>query len=289
VDFSAPAAIRGGLKSRPGRLLWDYAPAANHQRLRGRRSPDRFCRFDKEFELGARLASDLDAIKDAIDAFTQDGWKATKRAVLLTHVGTHLRKLGLWPLPGPKISLSEFVRTHLAGRVRLEQAPANPLSWALFPADAELEEDKSSYFSIMPRPQMEALAAPTYLPFFWAAFAKPIPQGMNRYIVLATQLFRDVASPDARPDGSFEVCPDDIPPENIENRAAEIVKRIKEWSNRCNVELRQFEDTSRPQKKKVTIPARSALDHLLDALTDKDLVRVQMPLDVVAKLRRYRD
>ena len=106
----------------------------------------------------------------------RDQWEATGKAILLSFAGARLSKLGLWPPPGPKQSLLDFIRLNLSNQLRVERWPAHPLVHGLLPIDVQLEGDIGNYFS---RPESPA-QGPRYRSAFWAAFAKPISKVLRQ-------------------------------------------------------------------------------------------------------------
>jgi hypothetical protein len=220
----------------------------------------------------------------------QEYWATTGKPMLMSSAGVRLRQLGLWPPPGPASSLLDFVQQNLSKQIRVEKWPQHPQIFGMFPAEAKLVGDIEKYFgSVRPVSQ-----PPRYLPAFWAAFAKPIPDGFKRFLDIDHVAFEDVPagkSPQAK--NVVEVISTDVPPEDSEGRDATILTRLADWAHRNHVDLSRFNVAQRISRGDMGIGPRqqaegSLLDKLLDALSERDLVRIQIPMDIVSKLRKHR-
>jgi len=219
----------------------------------------------------------------ALVAYVRSEWDRTHKAVLLSHAGSFLTRKRLWPIPEKPVSLSLFVENELAGGVRIERRPDNPLHFGLFPADAKLQEDLSTYFA-----KSNVAEGPRYSPYVWAAFAKTIPNGHRRFLNLTRHKFLDADNVTQSEPGWVEVLSSDIPPEGGEKRISEIESAIHKWAERNGIDRGQLLVGNRTEVQRQPVRYQSLLDFFLEALTDKELVRIEMPLDIVAKLRRHR-
>lgn len=120
-------------------------------------------------------------------------------------------------------------------------------------------------------------------PALWAAFRKPIEDGMDRFVERGDPVrFVDVKSgvihPNALPvDPKLIAGPEASPEVVYENAVA--------WLRENELETSKFE-TERVARNTTKLPSNDLLGKLILALEPRDLEKVSIPMDVVAKLRR---
>lgn len=235
-----------------------------------------------------------DTIREFLKKLVADTWSSSGKATLLSVAGMKLSQAGLWPRPGHKSNLASFIREDIPGEFLIESWPAHPLVHGLFPADTQLDRnDIGKYFV---KSSSGVGNSPRYLPRFWAAFSKPLETDCRRYIESNSLVFEDVSEEAGQErDESkdwIEVPRDCIGPPEGHGREKIIVDKIKNWSmrNGFNISAARIDEVSLRTKdfKQKNIVTDSLLGKFLAALNDKDLARIDMPLDVVAKLRRHR-
>ena len=123
-------------------------------------------------------------------------------------------------------------------------------------------------------------------PAFWAAFRKPIAGPMERYVQGGESVgFTDVAGEDDLPHGvrlerKFIV--------GLEAAPEAVYEAAMTWLNENHLDISNFlpETESRTSTK---LPSNDLLGKLILALDARDLQRISIPMDVVAKLRRQAD
>ena len=124
---------------------------------------------------------------------------------------------------------------------------------------------------------------PRLHPALWAAFRKPIGEGMERYVDRGEPLrFTDVGGGEEiknalRVDRKFIAGPEAWPEVVYENAMA--------WLRENQLETSSFE-TEREARGTTKLPPNDLLGKLILALEPGDLERISIPMDVVAKLRR---
>ena len=120
-------------------------------------------------------------------------------------------------------------------------------------------------------------------PALWAAFRKPIREGMERYFEHGEPVrFSDVEGGDEiqnalRVDRKFIAGPDASPDKVYENATA--------WLRENQLEISDFE-ADRGARTPVKLPHDDLLGKLILALEPRDLEKISIPMEVVAKLRR---
>lgn len=228
--------------------------------------------------------SDLE--NEIIDA-VQSCWDADQKGILLSTLGLLLSNKGLWSKRPEGESLSKLIKSNLSDTLRIENHPQHRLVKGVFPKSATLTDPLIQYFDLSRKDQR----LPRYHPRFWAAFSKEIAAGNRRFLNIDTIMFEDLPGESNAPTNAsvYELTPEMIPNSDVEDRNDGINASIKAWAGKNKVDLPPLMASSRR-----TLEGRdrgrqiSILDQMLDALSEKDMVRVQMPLDIVNKLRNRR-
>lgn len=124
-------------------------------------------------------------------------------------------------------------------------------------------------------------AVPRFSFSFWAAFAKPLAAGEQRFLNLDTQRFGP-SKEELETDGSnvVEISAEYIAPEGHSGSAADTVARIYSWIEKNGFELSSFIAGNKKRRP----PKDSFLNILLSSLTPSQLQRTRMPLDVIKTL-----
>ena len=230
-------------------------------------------------------------VKKEITGTVQNYWDANQKVMLLSQLGAQLRNKNLWSKGSVRETLTEFIEKNLSDTLRVERHPNNPLILGILPKSALLSRPLREYFG----PSKKSDRLPRYHPSFWAGFSKAINSGCRRFMNIDTRHFDDVPATSESPKNvsTHEIPADIIPDSDIEDRDAAIAKKIEAWAQQYDVDLSSFIVSSqRTSAAWVRGPERrqhqSLLDRMLEALSEKDMVRVQMPLDIVNKLRTRR-
>ena len=130
-----------------------------------------------------------------------------------------------------------------------------------------------------------SLARPRLQPAFWAAFRKPLEEGVERYVVLGDRGARFVdVSTEHRPAGGVNVPREAIV--GLDASAEETHDRVEKWIDGNGLDVELFRDSARARDSR-ELPAKDLLGKIIGVLDTEDLQRISMPLDVIAKLRRH--
>ena len=178
-------------------------------------------------------------------------------------------------------SLRSFLEVEVGDRVLVVQhskrlavigvVPSNEDTNGIRDWDALLDETGA-------KPQQRRLH-----PALWAAFRKPIGETVDRYVLAGESVrFIDVERGDEVPEGvrvdhALIVGPD-APPEVVYEKATA-------WLHDNHLEVSDFrsEATSRAGAK---LPSNDLLGRMIVALDTRDLQKISIPMEIVAKLRR---
>lgn len=226
-----------------------------------------------------------------VDALVSSTFAQRRQVVLLSYLGQALRKRGFdfREILGEQ-KLADFIKSELAEKVKVVATPAGPLILAAAPADVDLSAEidpfgtsrsVSATASDEPaeRDKRELLNRGV-----WFAFSHALETGKARVLRLEPDMeYEDYDVGGDKPEGL------DVPTELIvpvgsvprQQRNANIYENIRAWAAQNGVSFRQLLEA--PAERSVR---RNALDVLLATLSDSELSRISMPLDVVAKLRR---
>ncbi len=135
------------------------------------------------------------------------------------------------------------------------------------------------------------METPRYNSAFWAAFSQPLSDGYTRLIEFEPELhYEDIKGEPSLTSTQKKVSPDfivtqtDLTPAQ---RSTLIASKIKNWlvENKVGFDLvkAQIMDAKVSGSRK-----ESLLEVLIAALDESELKRIQIPLDVVAKLHSKR-
>lgn len=236
----------------------------------------------------------LDSLKKFIIELADTTYSKNGKGLLLSQVGDLISKkrpelrnvLGSRKLVG-------FIEAELAGSVQILTSPENHIVKVILPAHVDVRDNVISFL-----PQRGAASIsvryPRYNRAFWAAFSHPLAKGLTRLVDLEPVVrYEDIAGEAVVSSLKKVVSPELIIDQAAEPDLAKRTQRINEiindWLKTNNVSLDIVEAKDETGLASASISGSnkgSLLEVLLAALDDADLKRIQMPLDVVAKLQR---
>jgi hypothetical protein len=224
-------------------------------------------------------------LKDTIE-LVKTHWDETGQALLLSHLGLELKRRGhdtVEVLAGRK--LASFLSVEAKGQLRVIRPAGNPLIVGVVPSDVDVSDGTQSVF---PDGSIEARVRASmqlYAPAFWAAFTHKLSTGRVRVLSLEPKIqFQDVER-DKVPTGGLIVPADSIV--NVDSvkptEFGQVVDaKIKHWLAQSNVREQQvLANSSGVVNRGERI---SVLEKILRSLSEEQLQRVSLPLDVVSKL-----
>lgn len=225
----------------------------------------------------------IDQIKKLIVGFTNERWASSEKAFLLASMGQAISHAGFdlkAALRGEK--LAHFVAAQVSDDVRIISSPADDKVLGLVPVSAVLNADLAGYFEQAPRLTSTAREWINFHPRLWAAFSRPLAQNMARVVDLEPQIhFEDIPASDAS--GRLTVDAVLIIPAGTmprPERNSKLQDNIRGW----------LKDKGIPSERVIGHKAlpesadRSVLDFLINELSESELRRIVIPMDIVAKL-----
>lgn len=225
----------------------------------------------------------------------REHWQKHQKAYLDSRLGLDLSRLDIDVRGSVGMKLQPFIMQHMTDKLQIRRSPTsgeNITILGLFPLDAKLGEPLSAYFDFGP-PKTKT---PRLNPRFWAAFAVPLMPGFRRFFDLKTFLFEDVPQDQPAPDDKLEIDLSNVVPESVAHRSSEIIHRIRGWLDVNKLPITDFvagrhlegPHTYPPlatmEERPVSGTSRTILHALVESLNSRELARITMPLDVVAKL-----
>lgn len=222
----------------------------------------------------------IQTLTDELDSY----WKQNSKALTLAQVPAVLRRKGLVIaeiLAGRK--LKDAILQDSGGRFQIVQNPEDQLVWGLVPS-AAASDDETGFF----RPS-KALQFRTakFERAVWTAFVVDLPENHRRFMLLhPTPRFVDVSDKDGSPAGALEIDRSEIytptsPPEDPELRQKNIADRINAWLDRHGVD-RNLALVRKDNKAAGGTRLGRKLD--ISHLSERDLARISIPLDVALKI-----
>lgn len=227
--------------------------------------------------------------REAVVSLVDQHWKLTHTGLLLSRLGKNLADLGFslrGELHGER--LAEFLMRELSAQIQVKRSPENPTTTIALPANlpAGVELD-----SVFPAPGVPS-AAPKgrrFPPVLWNAFTSRLDEGFVRQVHLGPPpRYEDAPEADIQ-QGLPVVSGDEVmgPRTSLNQLAytAEVERRIEQWLSDNQLDVDSFAKVKRAEASPGGSSERqSALSALLSSLSDQDLRRVQLPLDIVKKL-----
>lgn len=182
--------------------------------------------------------------------------------------------------------LGRFIRTRLAGRVEVKADEHNPTEMRVVPSH-NLPADYAD--ATVPQ-VVEPVVPRQYSRATLIAFTRPIPEEHSRVLHFRDPLFfRDIPSQEAKLDStSALISKEDIIQSELPlpaNLLQTFDAHIDAWRSKYGVELEAL--LQQKKRTSTTSPhlSGSLLDALFESLSPADLKRIQLPLDIVAKLK----
>jgi hypothetical protein len=247
-----------------------------------------------EFQMDAE--NNLDPQKDVkqlISNVVAQHWDANGSGILLSTLGQIVKSKH--PTALIDVKLAQFLDQELAGIVKRISSPENPIVQVALPSSVLTDGDVARFFPTAANKAAKE-EIPRYAHAFWAAFYKPLQSDHRRWLSISpTVAFRDTNTTEAPSGFPFEVQRQVIVDETTHpdptTRSKVIVANIKPWLNGHGISVQEALETPAYRSSGLhdtKVRGSSLLDDLLATLSDADLKRIAMPLDIVAKLHRPR-
>lgn len=244
--------------------------------------------------MNALIDDSLSTLKKFIAELAHATYSKDGKGLLLSQVGDIISKQRpeLRNVFGSR-KLVGFIEAELTDSVQILTSPENPIVKVILPASVTVNENVMQFF-----PQRGATSSlvrmPRYNRAFWAAFSHSLANGYTRLVGFEPQVHYEDIDGDAPvatlkkvvPHGSIIDVATEPDPLKRTQRINEI---INDWLQTNNVSIDIVEAKAEAELASARITGSnkgSLLEVLLAALDDDDLKRIQMPLDVVAKLQR---
>lgn len=224
------------------------------------------------------------SVKDMILRMIDEAW-SRHEGVLLARIGDEIRRLPpeltRAELMGRK--LAQFIREELGQEISLHTFGEGDVVRLALPKKVGADiHDGRKYFP-EPAPARKAAAASGVTGAVRLAFSRELELGKKRVLHLSPKpRFEDIEDGAPIPSGAFLINRDLIVSEGAadEEHLRKILGNIATWREDLGVGLEVISTSTKADEKN----SCSLLDMLLEQLTDAERKRVQLPLDIVAKL-----
>lgn len=234
---------------------------------------------------------EINELKRAICKLAEDNFNIAGKGLLLSQVGERL----VYALPNfRKIlggrKLADFISKELAGSIHLLTSPENHIVKVILPGSVNIEGPIQQFLPEKDN-QLNRTNTFRYSRAFWAAFTHPLSKGCYRVIKLNPVNFEDVEGKPTSEQEKMVIPASLIVPGSSEMstvaRDKQILDNITKWfelseisPEAVSIRHEKTQENSRTDGHK----SQTVLEALLSSLSDSDLKRIQMPLDIVAKL-----
>ena len=237
----------------------------------------------------------LNILKEFITELANITYKEDGEGLLLSRVGEIIsqQRPELRDALGSK-KLAEFIEQELSESVHILMSPENHIVRVILPAGVVVKDDPMQFF---PKRSTERASAnePRYSRAFWAAFTRPLAEGYTRLVGFDPQVHYEDITGDVPPTTTKKVVPNDSIVDEVKEpvpakRVNRINEKVNDWLAANDVPVDIVEARSGKEHASIRTTEShkgSLLEVLLATLGDTDLKRIQMPLDVVAKLHRH--
>ena len=233
----------------------------------------------------------LESLRQLVSNVVAQHWDTNRSGILLSKLGQVVNFKHHEEVRGVK--LAHFVDHELVGLVQRITLPENPIVQVALPSSVATDGDVRRFFpTALNKAAKEEI--PRYAHAFWAAFYKPLPPDHRRWLSISpTVAFRDANATEAPTGFPFEVprqiIVDEATHPDPTTRSKVIVANIKPWLNSHGISIQEVLETHAYRSSGLhdtNARGSSLLDDILAALSDADLKRVAMSLDIIAKLHR---
>lgn len=237
----------------------------------------------------------LNALKEFIVELTQKTFENEGTGVYLSQIGTLIAKDSPQlrdSLDGRK--LADFIAEEMTDAIQIIPLSKSSNLKIALPITVQVNDNIMEFIPKRNATTSSAMETPRYNSAFWAAFSQPLPDGYTRLIEFEPELrFEDIKGEPSPTSTKKKVSPDFIITQaqvtelTPAQRSTLIARKIKNWllENEVGFDLvkAQIMDAKVSGSRK-----ESLLEVLIAALDESELKRIQIPLDVVAKLHRKR-
>jgi hypothetical protein len=174
--------------------------------------------------------------------------------------------------------LKAAIEVDAKGDLKLIHNPDSALEWAVVPneiSDSDILQLFKSRASVNPE-------IPQLYKWFFAAFVKALPAGHRRFILESG--FEDRPSDGTQSSNNFEILETEILKNVGDTKvpSTEVVSAAEKWCVRNNLKISKFEDRGPSNLSSAQHSSKNILD--ISALTEADLKRIVLPLDIVLKI-----
>lgn len=216
-----------------------------------------------------------------IEKVVRKYWENSRKPLLLSALGMKIRMDNVAPNEMIRGKLRQLVEKSPA--LRIVKHSAQDQKIGVIPADIALPENPDELFE-----SVSTSSFPRILPEFWRAFYSPLAG--RRFVVIGDDEKISVVDSISEPAAAtfFEIRQEDLVAADTpqSERAQATVTAIKKWVANKNLKLNafSFENRKPPESRRLTSEATVDLARAIEALSDSDLSKISVPLDVVKKM-----
>lgn len=210
-------------------------------------------------------SSELTEVEGRLREHIESQFSTGRKRLFLSSLGSEMtaEKARSEALSGLKFG--EFVETRLGYPVGRAGEHQNVLY--IVPMDSSLDEGEES--------------GPRYNMSFWTAFARPVSENEKRFINLRTLRFGGNSDEiGSAADDVREIAAEFVATEENSRNVADMQQRINRWLTAQGLEKDAFLAKARVPKS----PKTNLLAEVLEALSQDQLRRTSLPLDVIKSL-----
>ena len=236
----------------------------------------------------------LNALKEFIVEHTNKAFEKGRTGLLLSQIGTLIAK------ESPQLrnslgsrKLADFIAEEMAYTIKIVSHPEDSKLRIALPATEQANDNIMSFF-----PKRNATSSakdiPRYNRVFWAAFSQPLSEGYTRSIEFKPELrFEDIMGVPSATNTNKTISSDFILNQasntgsSPAQRSLQIATNIKKWLLENGVPL-DLVIAQNVDSRVTGSHKESLLEILMEALDESELKRIQIPLDIAAKLHRKR-
>ncbi len=224
---------------------------------------------------------------DVLLAAAQSAWVRDKKALLLTRIPGLLVEHGVaWAPIAKGRKLREVIEQDADGRIVLVQSSSHPLVWGVVPKGSVIESPNSVHFGI--RSTAAVATVPRYKQGLWTAFSRAMPAGTKRYLHLSAETggYEDLPESAPAPSGSYFLGEPEVPVGELAGeRVVRITRAIETWIANNKIDRGLVLEDKQGIVGPAPIENDTSLDLLLSLFSPAERIRINVPLDVIERLK----
>lgn len=228
--------------------------------------------------------NDRAALIQEISRLSQEYWERAKSPYLLSAMGPDLKRRGFdFQAIMRPLRLRQFVEYFLDDTLTVIADPSLPLKIGVVPKEATSSKTAAELFRQIPDVTSDEFYR--LKPSVFSAFVRSLPQGYRRYLDIKSRNYQYKDLPEGEAVGTDFVeiernyIVDDF--DSAPSKKRDLYRNLEAWMAKNGLKKEELAFGSGETRQ-----GQDILSAVLQRLSDEELARITMPLDIVKKLSR---